>query len=61
MRVCVCVCNHFKVASHIKILAKSGEAWRTLANPQRPVHDNVPDIHQSESSGEGPPHSPEFR
>ena len=62
LSVSLCVCNTVvKVASHVKTLAKSGEAWQTLANPQRRVHENVPDVHQSESSGEGPPHSPEFR
>ena len=39
--------------------ANLAEAWRTLANPQRHIHEHLPDIHQS--SGEGPPHSPEIR
>ena len=39
-------------------LAKSDEVWRTLANPQHHIQENPPDIHQS--SGEGPPPSPEF-
>ena len=43
----------------MRTLAKLGELWRTLANPRRYIHENLPDIHQS--SGEGPPHSPEFR
>ena len=43
----------------MRTLAKSGEVWRTLANPQHHIHENLPDIHQS--SGEGPPPSPEFR
>ena len=34
----------------MRTLAKPGEVWRTLANPQRHIH-NLPDIHQS--SGEG--------
>ena len=33
--------------------------WRTLANPQCHVHDDLPEIHQS--SGEGAPHAPMFR
>ena len=43
----------------MRTLAKPGEVWRTLANPQRHIHENLPEIHQS--SGEGSPHSPEFR
>ena len=51
-----------------RLLAKFGELWQSLANfgePTSPcaVHltcdESLPDIHQS--SGEGPPHSPEFR
>ena len=42
----------------MRTLAKPGEVWRTLANPQHHIHENLPDIHQS--AGEGPPHSPEF-
>ena len=44
-----CACLH----------ANFGEAWRSLANPQRHIQDKLPDIHQS--SGEGRPGSPEFR
>ena len=47
------------VRAFMPTLAKSGEVWRTLANPQRHIHESLPDIHQS--SGEGSPHSPEFR
>ena len=43
----------------MRTLAKPGEVWRTLANPERHIHENLPDIHQT--SGEGPSHSPEFR
>ena len=43
----------------MRTLAKPGEVLRTLANPQHHIHNNLPNIHQS--SGEGPPHSPEFR
>ena len=43
----------------MRTLAKHGELWRTLANPERQNHENLPDVNQS--SNEGPPHSPEFR
>ena len=43
----------------MRTLAKPGEVWRTLANPQRHSRENIPDIHQS--SGEGLPRSPEFQ
>ena len=43
----------------LRLHANFGEAWRSLANPQHHIHNNLPDIHQS--SGEGPAHSPEFR
>ena len=43
----------------MRTLAKHGEVWRTLANPQRHIQDKLRDIHQS--SGEGRPVSPEFR
>ena len=43
----------------MRTLANLGEVWRTLANPQQHIHENLRDIHQS--SGEGTPHSPEFR
>ena len=42
-----------------RLHANFGEAWRNLANPQRHTRKNLVDIHQS--SGEGPPHSPELR
>ena len=42
----------------MRTLAKPGELRRTLANPQQCTHEYSTDIHQS--SGEGPPHSPEF-
>ena len=32
--------------------ANFGAAWRTLPDPHRHIHNNLPDIHQS--SGEGP-------
>ena len=37
----------------MRTLAKPGELWRTLANPQRHLRENIPGIHQS--SGEGLP------
>ena len=40
----------------MRTLVKPGEVWRTLPNPQRHIHENLPDVHRS--SGEGPPHSP---
>ena len=36
-----------------RLHANCSEVWRTLANPQRHIHENLPDIHQS--SGEGSP------
>ena len=47
------------VRAFMRTLAKLGELWRTLANPNRHIHENLRDIHQS--SGEGAPDSPEFR
>ena len=43
----------------MRTLANLREVWRSLANPQHHIHKHLRDIHQS--SGEGPPHSPEFR
>ena len=40
-----------------RTLAKPGEVWRNLVNPQRHIHENLPDIHWS--AGEGPPHIPQ--
>ena len=37
----------------MRTLGKPGEVWRSLANPQHLIHENLPDIHQS--AGEGPP------
>ena len=66
--ICTCGVPYFQAGSRVhpkparaftRTLAKPGEVSRTLANPQHHIHENLPDIHQS--SGEGPPHSPEFR
>ena len=40
-----------RASNFMRTLAKSSKVWRTLADPQRHVHKNHPDIHQS--SGEG--------
>ena len=47
------------VRTFMRTLAKFGELWQTLANPQCHIHENLRDIHQS--SCEGAPQSPEFR
>ena len=41
-----------RACTFMRTLAKTGEVWRTLANPHDHTNENLPDIHQS--SGEGP-------
>ena len=48
----------YTISVRSRVHANFGEAWRTLANPQRHIRENLPRICQS--SGEGPPPSPEF-
>ena len=55
--LCVCVSGRFQGVPEAcaDLHVNFGEAWRTLGNPQRSIHENLP--RSSLSSGEGPPYS----